>query len=158
MHSPTAEQVDVLAIARLALEPPLGVTPDEVITRELTAAGLTGGYRSLEFRRLHHLCCDARADLKARIREERGRSLSAADLWAAYGGGLSSHRIARKLGLLQSDVSDRSCELGFVLGRDPANGARWIVLSGPCVRCGEALPSGDLDEGRRCRGCAVEED
>lgn len=149
---------DELALAERAAEAALrsrgGRTPDQVIERELRAAGVAGSYStSRPFRRLWHRSAARYAELK-KERRVPAQEITARVLWAAYDRGLSQRQIGRRIGIDGGVVSSRSIELGFVLMRDPADGLRYVVESGPCLDCGALHPVEMLDEDRLCAACA----
>lgn len=148
---PSVAEVDVKAIARKALNPTRGKSPDQVIEAELRKAGVVGSViTSIQFARLYQRCCDARAELMAARPKRSIESVSAADLWAAYTGGLGQQKIARLLGVSHAMIIKRSFDLGFVRVQD---GPQWIVIEGPCTRCGSERRVEDLDERHRCNHC-----
>ena len=143
-------------IARLALFPPPGMSPDALIERELESLGMHGPYlKSIEFQRAHQRVCDLRAEL----REKEGRiaveTIDASYFWAAYEGGMTQSKMSRLLHVDQTAIASRSADLGFVLTR---SGPYWTVTTGPCLGCGEPLAREALDASHACLSCRSIED
>jgi hypothetical protein len=146
--------VDLDRIAHAALFRPEGTTPDEVIERELTAAGVPGGWGSKEFRVLWHLGASTYVDLRREQRMRTPESINAEELWRAYDAGVTQQQFALKTGVSGGMIAKRSAELGFQLERRPGSyPPRWSVAAGPCLGCGNVLPIAELDIDHRCGCC-----
>jgi hypothetical protein len=147
--------VDVEAIARKALSPSPGQSPDDVIESELQRAGIPGGFSSSrEYRELWHLCATTYADLRAKVPARDPETITAEVLWASYDQGLSQYDMARLWGLGAANVAQRSIDAGFVLSRraDYSSG-RHVIAEGPCLRCGASYDVSRLDKAHACDSC-----
>lgn len=171
---------DIHRIASLALHPPRGRSPDDVILRELRRAGappeqctLGWGRHSLYARTVsawialggHQMAARRSQGERERVRDagrrqwvrfpDAERRQWARLFWAAYDAGIGQHAIAREQGLPRGRVEYRSRALGFVRESVPGRHPEFWASRGPCVECLRVREAEELDAEHRCAHCAL---